>query len=286
MTVDTTPSHDLVPAELATDTDLAPATLATYRRAMKVLREAEVPFLVGGAYAYARYTGVVRHTKDFDVFVRPDDFARALQALGAAGYRTAVPFPHWLGKAYAEDDDFIDVIFSSGNGVARVDGLWFEHAVDGEVLGEPARLCPAEEMLWSKAFIMERERFDGADVAHLLQACGERLDWERLLGRFAGNEPVLLSHLLLFRYIYPGEVGAPDEVLDQLLARSRAAQSAPAADRLCRGTLLSRGQYLRDVEEWGYVDARLPPHGPMSAEEVAVWTAAAREEEAKNQDQH
>jgi hypothetical protein len=285
MTVETTSSHDLVPAELATDTDLSPETLSTYRRAMAVLREGRVPFLVGGAYAYARYTGVVRHTKDFDIFVHPRDFARALEALGAAGFRTEVPFPHWLGKAYA-GDDFIDVIFSSGNAVARVDDQWFEHAVAGEVLGEPALLCPAEEMLWSKAFIMERERFDGADIAHLLIACGERLDWERLLARFAGHEPVLLSHLLLFRYIYPGESGAPDEVLDQLLARARAAHAAPAAERLCRGTVLSRGQYLRDVEEWGYVDARVQPHGPMSAEEVAIWTVAAREEEAKNQDQH
>ena len=29
-----------------------------------------MPFLVGGAYAFARYTGIERHTKDFDVFVR------------------------------------------------------------------------------------------------------------------------------------------------------------------------------------------------------------------------
>jgi hypothetical protein len=285
MTVETTTSQDLVPAEFATYTGLSPETLATYRRAMTVLRDGKVPFLVGGAYAYARYTGVVRHTKDFDVFVQPRDFTRALEALGAAGFRTEVPFPHWLGKAY-DGDDFIDVIFSSGNGVARVDDLWFEHAVEGEVLGEPALLCPAEEMLWSKAFIMERERFDGADVAHLLIACSERLDWQRLLRRFAGHEPVLLTHLLLFGYIYPGEAGAPREVIDELLARARAAQDAVPAERLCRGPLLSRGQYLRDIEEWGYIDARVQPHGPMSEEEVAIWTVAAREEEEKNQHQH
>ena len=41
------------------------------------------PFLVGGAYAFARYTGIERHTKDFDVFVRPRDFDRALDAFAA-----------------------------------------------------------------------------------------------------------------------------------------------------------------------------------------------------------
>ncbi|HYH47131.1 MAG TPA: hypothetical protein VEG34_15730 [Thermoanaerobaculia bacterium] len=267
----------------ATASGLTPETLATYRRAMTTLREAEVPFLVGGAYAFGRYTGIIRHTKDFDVFVRPADLAPALEALAGAGFRTEVPFPHWLGKAHA-GDDFIDVIFSSGNGLARVDDQWFENAVEGEVLGEQALLCPAEEMLWSKAFIMERERFDGGDVAHLLLARARELDWRRLLSRFAGHEPVLLSHLLLFDYIYPGETGAPREVIDELLVRTRAA--TPPVERLCRGPILSRGQYLADIEERGYRDARLAPLGAMGPDEVAIWTRAAREEEQKNIDQH
>ena len=96
--------------------------------------------------------------------------------LADAGFATELTFPHWLGKAYA-GDRFIDLIFSAGNGVAAVDDLWFAHAPPGEVLGVPVRLCPPEEMIWSKAFIMERERYDGADVAHLILACGRELDW-------------------------------------------------------------------------------------------------------------
>ena len=88
-----------------------------------------------------------------------------------------------LGKGY-RGEDFVDVIFSSGNGVARVDEEWFERAVAEEVLGYPTRLIPAEEMIWSKAFVQERERFDGADIAHLIRSRGEGLDWERLLRRF------------------------------------------------------------------------------------------------------
>ena len=66
----------------------------------------------------------------------------------------------------------MDVIFNSGNGVARVDDLWFDHAPRTNVLGVIVRLSPAEEMIWSKAFIQERERFDGADVLHLLREVG------------------------------------------------------------------------------------------------------------------
>src|SRR5437763_1505759 len=81
---------------------------------------AGVPFLVGGAYALNYYTGIVRHTKDFDFFVRPEDTERTLEALAAQqGLHTEMTFPHWLGKVYS-GDEFCDVIFSSGNGVCRV----------------------------------------------------------------------------------------------------------------------------------------------------------------------
>jgi hypothetical protein len=261
-----------------------PTAADVYRRAMAALREADVPFLVGGAFALARYTGIHRHTKDFDLFLRRRDLDRALAALAGIGLQVSRPFPHWLAKAY-EGDLFVDLIYSSGNGVAEVDDLWFEHAPEEKVLGVSARLCPAEEIIWSKSFIMERERFDGADVAHLLRCRGHQLDWERLLRRFAGPASrVLLAHAVLFGYIYPGERGAiPPWVMDELLVRLRADENAPAPDRLCRGPILSRGQYLIDIETWGYQDTRRQPLGRMSDEELAIWTAAAREEEAKHQ---
>ncbi len=259
--------------------ELSQETLAFYRRAMETLQHAGIPFLVGGAYAFARYTGIVRHTKDFDVFIDPVDFDRTLDAFAQDGCQVERNFPHWLGKAWC-GDDFVDVIFSSGNGIARVDRLWFEHAVDEEVLGMPAKLCPAEEMIWSKSFIMERERFDGADVAHLLRCRAGELDWERLLGRFGEHGRVLLSHLILFGYIYPDDAGLiPAQVLDTLIGQARNEKREPArAKSLCRGPILARGQYLYDLEEWGYRDARLAPAGRMTEEEIEIWTEEARRE--------
>src|SRR4051794_5536120 len=183
---------------------LDPDTRAFYCRALTGLQEAGVPFLVGGAYAFERYTGIVRHTKDLDIFVRQADYPRAIAVLEADGCQGEVPFPHWLAKAYC-GHHFVDLIFGSGNGVAPVDDDWFTHAVDETVLGIPVQIVPAEEMIWQKALIMERERFDGADVAHLLRARGDRLDWDRLLRRFGQHWRVLLSHLVLFGYIYSDE---------------------------------------------------------------------------------
>jgi hypothetical protein len=207
---------------------LDPETRAFYCRALTRLNRSGVPYLVGGAYAFERYTGIARHTKDLDVFVRESDVERALAALAAEGCRGEITFPHWLAKAYC-GEHFVDIIFSSGNGVAPVDDDWFRHAVAESVLGIPAQLVPAEEMIWQKALIMERERFDGADVAHLLRARGQHLDWDRLLRRFGEHWPVLLSHLVLFGFIYPAERDRiPADVMQELLRRQQAATKTPA----------------------------------------------------------
>lgn len=259
--------------------ELDPATREFYRRALVTLSGAHVAFLIGGAYALERYTGIARHTKDLDVFVRRRDCGRVLRALAGAGCRTEVTFPHWLAKAYC-GDDFVDVIFSSGNGVAEVDDVWFEHAVPDEIFGVPVRLSPAEEMIWSKAFVMERERYDGADVAHLIHARGQQLDWPRLLSRFGSRWRVLLSHLILFGFVYPSERDrVPSWVVRELQGRLETdLAEAPPTERACRGPELSRAQYRMDINSWGYRDTRRPPEGTMTREDIATWTAAIEDD--------
>ena len=240
---------------------------------LQTLIEARVEFLVGGAFALVRYTGIDRDTKDLDLFVRRADWPKATDALEAGGFETELTFPHWLGKAFGgrTREFFVDLIFSGGNGVAEVDDEWFAHALGGEALGFPIRLVPVEEMIWSKAFVMERERFDGADVAHLIRAKQDELNWPRLVQRFGEHWRVFLAHLVLFTYIYPNE-RAPRQALDELVTRLSAGPSADPELRICRGTLLSRAQYLVDVEKWNYADARLVPLGTMTPEELEVWT--------------
>jgi hypothetical protein len=250
-----------------------------YRRVLEHLRADHAPFLVGGAYALSHYTGIHRQTKDLDLFVRQEDAEEVYRSLRAAGCRVEIFAPHWLAKA-VEGDHLIDIIHSSGNGLARVDELWFRHARAGEVLGVEVRFCPPEEVIWSKSFIMERERYDGADVAHLIHERGGELDWERLLDRFGDHWRVLLSHLVLFGFIYPALRGiVPDWLMAELGRRLRVEQRVPpTGEETCRGTLLSRSQYLVDLDE-GYCDGRLPPDGAMDETDIHSWTARAREEQ-------
>ncbi len=251
------------------------ATRHFYVQTLTILNESGLPYLVGGAYAMGTLAGIERHTKDLDIFARETDRDRILQALALRGYHTEVTFPHWLAKAWIVEE-FIDVIYSSGNGAAPVDDEWFEHAVEAELLGIPVKLCPPEEILWSKSFVQERERFDGADIAHLIRKSGQSFDWLRLLRRFGDNWRVLLSHLVNFGFVYPAERDiVPEWVLTELIDRlNREAKEPVPHEKVCRGTLLSREQYLVDVAVWGYRDGRLEPEGTMSPESIDHWTAA------------
>ena len=245
-----------------------------YRRTLHVLSDAAVPFLVGGSHAFLEYTGIVRNTKDFDLFLRKSDMERAMEALRDAGYRTELTFPHWLGKAW-QHDDFVDLVFSSGNGECAVDDGWFDHSVETQVLGMPVRIVPAEEMLWQKSFVMERERFDGADIMHILRVRGGALDWARISERYGDRWPLLYAYLLMFSFVYPGEMQQiPASVLDDLAQRYTAFRANPSTDAICRGTLVSRAQYLIDIGQYGYADARLTPRGGMTPEDAIFWTWA------------
>jgi len=248
-----------------------------YLRSMAVLRDADVPFLIGGAYVMEMCANVSRRRKDFDLYVRPYHVDAALGALAHAGFNTEVTSPHWLAKA-RHGRDYVDLIFRAGNGLCEVDDSWFARAHDDELLGLPVKLCAPEEMIWMKAYIMERERFDGADIAHLLVSCGDKLDWPHLVRRFGPDWRVLLSHLVLFGYIYPSEQGRiPRSVMDELIERLR--KESPGQGRVCRGTLLSRKQYLVDVGKWGFRDARLEKRVHMDSEDIAQWTRAIAKDE-------
>jgi hypothetical protein len=253
------------------------ATRQFYLSALDVLDGAGIRYCVAGAYALAAHAGIIRHTKDLDLFLKRDDMPRALAAFERSGWRTERTHPHWLGKAFAPEpvDAFVDLIFRAASGMWEVDDEWLDHAVPGPVVGRMAPLCPAEELIWSKAMVMERHRFDGADIAHVIHARGPQLDWSRLLRRAVGHDGILLGHLAFYRYVYPCEADyVPMSILETLLRRI--GEHRVPDERVCRGTMLSWEQYLTDVNDRGMTDGRLKPHGKLTPEEVERWTAAEK----------
>ena len=255
------------------------ANTCFYQDIVRLLAAQGIEYLVGGGYAFGHYTGLNRDTKDLDIVVRPTDLSRVLEICRSGGYRAEVAAPHWLAKIFYEED-FIDVIFNSRNGICRIDETWFVDAREAEFLETKVHVIPPEEMIWQKAFIMERERFDGADVAHLLLNCAQELDWNRLLDRFDVDWRLLLSHLVLFGYIFPSKKDIiPRDIVSRLLSKLIADEIEPPSERsICNGTFLSREQFLCDISDKDFVDARLGSRCAMTQEDINAWSLAARAE--------
>lgn len=229
-----------------------------FKKALRGLNLARVPYVIGGAFSVYHYSGIWRDTRDLDLFVTPEHKERALEVLGNLGYHTWVKHEPWLAKATMEPY-FVDIIYGLGNWMAPVDDVWIEKAKAGTFLRVPTLFAPAEEIIWAKAFIAGRERYDGGDINHVIQGTKGDLDWLRLMERFKDQWEVLLFTLVMFRYVYPCHRDyVPNWVMRELGARlERSITEEWTGGKLCRGPLLDGiGTYSPDVERMGYRDAR------------------------------
>lgn len=225
-----------------------------YRDVVEAMQRAAIPCAVGGAFAFQRHTGIWRTTKDLDLILPAAAVPAALAQLAAAGFETYIKDPVWLAKAI-RGDHFVDLITGVGNAALQVDAGWIERAAPHEILGVPCRVLAPEELLASKLFVARRERFDGADVVHLIRACGHRLDWNRILQLLDTHWELLLWALTLFAYVYPGRTGlVPHDLWAGLTSRFLDRVSHPHPETPSRGTLVDPLMFAIDVNEWGERD--------------------------------
>jgi len=105
-------------------------------------------------------------------------------------------------------------------------------------------------MIVSKCFVAARDRFDGADVAWLVRALGERLDWARIERLMRDHWQVLLWQLIHFAYVFPSERRTvPTHLMARLMARLRRELSSPPGDPfVCRGPMLDPKLYERRLD--------------------------------------
>jgi hypothetical protein len=228
-----------------------------YRRALQTLNQANIPYVVAGAYAIYEHTGIYRQTKDLDLFVEPSVVIPAARALHDAGFVMRLEDLHWLAKAFV-GEKFVDLIYGMGNAVAFIDETWMANSWPGVLAAQPIRIAPVEELIWHRLFINERHRHDMSDIVHLILCVGDVLDWERLMTRVGPHWPLLLAQLQMFSYVYPGyRTNVPAWVMEQLIERARAGVGRDEEDAdITRGTLISRFSFAIDVREWGFADPR------------------------------
>jgi hypothetical protein len=227
---------------------------AFYCKALSLLNDSGTPYMLGGAFALFHYTGIYRDTKDLDVFCKYDAFNKILAFFADKGYRTEITDIRWLGKIF-DGEYYIDIIFSSPNNICHVDDSWYQHATKATFEDIDIMLLPPEELIWCKCYVQNRERYDGADVNHVLLKYGQQLNWRRLLDRMDAHWQVLLAQLLLFQFVYPADFHniIPKWLFDELIERARDQYKLPApVENVCRGPLLDQTQYAIDIKEWNY----------------------------------
>jgi hypothetical protein len=222
-----------------------------FRDVLMLLEEKAIPIAVSGAFALQEHCGIWRNTKDLDIFLPAENAAAALGCLLQHGFECEVCDPVWLAKAH-RGQYFVDLIAGMSNAVITVDASWIRHSQPAIVLGVATRMLAPEELLVSKLFITRRERFDGADIAHIIYATRGNLDWSRMLHQVGEHWEILLWALLFFRYVYPGKSDyIPATLWQDLIGRLTHAVSHPDSRQAFRGSLLDDCMFAIDVQDWG-----------------------------------
>lgn len=225
-----------------------------FKEALEILNTSGANYMLGGAFAMFNYTGIFRDTKDLDIFCKPSEYTRILKHFAESGYDTELTDARWLAKVY-KGDFFIDIIFDTVNNICTVDDSWYEHAPSGVFQGIPVKFLPAEELIWCKIYVQNRERYDSADVNHTLLKYGKKLDWKRLLFRLDQHWHLLLAQLIIFQFVYPADYQdiVPKWLFDELIKRANEQYDIPASlEKVCRGPIIDQTQYKVDIKEWDY----------------------------------
>lgn len=187
-----------------------------YTRVLAHCKNRRLPFALGGAAALGIYTGHWRNTKDLDLYILPEDRDKAVEVFTEAGltdYYEVTPYDRrWIYRA-ACGDALVDAIWAMANLRAEVDEHWIMKGPVASYEGVKVRFLPPEELIWSKLYVMQRERCDWPDIFNLLYATAPYLDWDRLIMRVGDDVPLLRGVVDVFRWLCPSmAVHLPSEL--------------------------------------------------------------------------
>jgi hypothetical protein len=239
------------PLTSSADPDFASEQIALFHAVLQHLNDRNVPYVVSGAAALRQHTGIARNTKDLDLFLPAEYVGRALESLQEEGFQTAVIDPVWLAKAH-RGEYYVDLITGMSNAVVMVDQTWIDRGIPSQHFGAKVKVLAPEELIASKIFVTRRERFDGADIAHVIYGTRGQIDWDRVLHLAGGHWEMLLWVLVLFHYIYPAHADyVPRRLWHDLLDRLRAQLDRPDPEASFRGSLIDPPIFNIDVVEWG-----------------------------------
>jgi predicted nucleotidyltransferase len=149
------------------------------KRAAAALRDAGVPFLLGGSLAsWARGGPETRH--DLDLMIRPSDVDTALEALTEAGMRPERPPEDWLVKAW-DGDTLVDLIYCP-KGLPVNDDL-IARGEELSVLGMEMRVMALEDVMATKLLALTEHSLRYEGLLQIARALREQIDWAAVRAR-------------------------------------------------------------------------------------------------------
>jgi hypothetical protein len=165
---------------------------ASLKKTVAALREAHVPFLLGGSLAvWARGGPETQH--DLDFIIKAEDANRALAVLADAGMRTEKPPEEWLHKAW-DGDILIDLIFAP-RGLEVTDDV-IERGDMLHVIGITIPVMAIEDVLATKLLALHEHQLDYTSVLRIARAVREQIDWPALRTR-TRSSPYALAFFVM-----------------------------------------------------------------------------------------
>jgi hypothetical protein len=165
---------------------------STLKRAAAALREAGIPFLLGGSLAsWAR--GGPETTHDLDFMLKPEDTDRAVEELRVIGMRAERPPEEWLVKVW-DGDVLIDLIFGP-SGIDMTDEV-IDRGEMLSVLSMELRVMTLEDVLTTKLSALTEHSLDYSGVLRIARALREQIDW-RLVRERTGASPYAKAFFVL-----------------------------------------------------------------------------------------
>jgi len=153
------------------------------KKAVAALREAGIPFLLGGSLAvWARGGPETRH--DLDFVIKPEDSERALAVLADAGMRPETPPEEWLHKAW-DGEVLIDLIHGP-RGLDVTDEV-IERGDLLHVIGITIPVMAIEDVLATKLMALHEHELDYTSVLRIARSVREQIDWPSLRARTQGS---------------------------------------------------------------------------------------------------
>jgi hypothetical protein len=170
---------------------------ASLKRAAAALREQDIEFMLGGSLACWAHGGP-ESTNDLDLFLRPEDAERALDALVAIGMRPERPPEDWLLKAW-DGDVLIDLIHTPLS--LTIDDELLSQAERLTVFSLDMRVMRLEDVFATKLMSLNDHYLDYSSLLLMARSVREQVDWSEVRRR-VGSSPYARAFFSLL-----GELG-------------------------------------------------------------------------------